>query len=132
MWGKWLKRIPWDDLLLPLVVTVLLGWVWVKGYNSGHLDAQHDGDKIMPDSLRSPRIPAVPFIADIPRGATAGAGESSPAIHLVYSPAVHIKEATPGTSTADAIKQALKENLPELERLLDEIIRRKQRRSFDA
>lgn len=88
--------------------------------------------KIMPDSLRSPRIPAVPFIADIPRGATAGGGESSPAIHLVYSPAVHIKEATPGTSTADAIKQALKENLPELERLLDEIIRRKQRRSFDA
>ncbi|ELE2248416.1 phage tail tape measure protein [Salmonella enterica] len=88
--------------------------------------------KIMPDNLRSPRIPAVPFIADIPRGATTGAGESSPAIHLVYSPAVHIKEATPGTSTADAIKQALKENLPELERLLDEIIRRKQRRSFDA
>ncbi|EGP2155178.1 phage tail tape measure protein [Salmonella enterica subsp. enterica serovar Java] len=88
--------------------------------------------KIMPDSLRSPRIPAVPFIADIPRGATAGAGESSPSIHLVYSPSVHIKEATPGTSTADAIKQALKENLPELERLLDEIIRRKQRRSFDA
>lgn len=43
-----------------------------------------------------------------------------------------VKEATPGTSTADAIKQALKENLPELERLLDEIIRRKQRRSFDA
>lgn len=88
--------------------------------------------KIMPDSLRSPRIPAVPFIADIPRGATAGAGESSPAIHLVYSPSVHIKEATPGTLTTDAIKQALKENLPELERLLDEIIRRKQRRSFDA
>ncbi|EDW6064262.1 hypothetical protein YT14_002380 [Salmonella enterica subsp. enterica serovar Oslo] len=88
--------------------------------------------KIMPDSLRSPRIPAVPFIADIPRGATAGAGESSPAIHLVYSPAVHIKEATPGTSTTDMIKQALKENLPELERLLDEIVRRKQRRSFDA
>ncbi|MDJ5401924.1 phage tail tape measure protein [Salmonella enterica] len=88
--------------------------------------------KIMPDNLRSPRIPAVPFIADIPRGATTGAGESSPAIHLVYSPSVHIKEATPGTSTADAIKQALKENLPELERLLDEIIRRKQRRSFDA
>ncbi|EJM2520043.1 phage tail tape measure protein [Salmonella enterica] len=88
--------------------------------------------KIMPDSLRSPRIPAVPFIADIPRGATTGAGESSPAIHLVYSPSVHIKEATPGTLTTDAIKQALKENLPELERLLDEIIRRKQRRSFDA
>lgn len=88
--------------------------------------------KIMPDSLRSPRIPAVPFIADIPRGATAGAGESSPAIHLVYSPSVHIKEATPGTLTTDAIKQALKENLPELERLLDEIIRRKHRRSFDA
>ncbi|EAT2562247.1 phage tail tape measure protein [Salmonella enterica] len=88
--------------------------------------------KIMPDSLRSPRIPAVPFIADIPRGATAGGGESSPAIHLVYSPAVHIKEATPGTLTTDMIKQALKENLPELERLLDEIMRRKARRSFDA
>ncbi|EDS3843442.1 hypothetical protein GUD61_002339 [Salmonella enterica] len=88
--------------------------------------------KIMPDNLRSPRIPAVPFIADIPRGATAGAGESSPSVHLVYSPVVHIKEATPGTSTTDMIKQALKENLPELERLLDEIIRRKQRRSFDA
>lgn len=88
--------------------------------------------KIMPDNLRSPRIPAVPFIADIPRGATAGAGESSPSVHLVYSPSVHIKEAMPGTLTADAIKQALKENLPELERLLDEIIRRKQRRSFDA
>ncbi|HGB5308460.1 TPA: phage tail tape measure protein [Salmonella enterica subsp. enterica serovar Poona] len=87
---------------------------------------------VSPDSLRSPRIPAVPFIADIPRGATAGGGESSPAIHLVYSPAVHIKETTPGTLTTDAIKQALKENLPELERLLDEIIRRKQRRSFDA
>lgn len=87
---------------------------------------------VSPDSLRSPRIPAVPFIADIPRGATAGGGESSPAIHLVYSPAVHIKEATPGTLTTDAIKQALKENLPELERLLDEIMRRKQRRSFDA
>ncbi|EJB6557416.1 phage tail tape measure protein [Salmonella enterica] len=88
--------------------------------------------KIMPDSLRSPRIPAVPFIADIPRGATTGGGESSPAIHLVYSPAVHIKEATPGTLTTDMIKQALKENLPELERLLDEIMRRKARRSFDA
>lgn len=88
--------------------------------------------KIMPDGLRSPRIPAVPFIADIPRGATAGGGESSPAIHLVYSPAVHIKEATPGTLTTDLIKQALKESLPELERLLDEIMRRKARRSFDA
>ncbi|EGP3498055.1 phage tail tape measure protein [Salmonella enterica] len=88
--------------------------------------------KIMPDSLRSPRIPAVPFIADIPHGATAGGGESSPAIHLVYSPAVHIKEAAPGTLTTDLIKQALKENLPELERLLDEIMRRKARRSFDA
>ncbi|EHC5871345.1 phage tail tape measure protein [Salmonella enterica subsp. enterica serovar Eastbourne] len=88
--------------------------------------------KIMPDGLRSPRIPAVPFIADIPRGATAGGGESSPAIHLVYSPSVHIKEATSGTLTTDMIKQALKENLPELERLLDEIMRRKERRSFDA
>lgn len=47
MWGKWLKRIPWGDLLLLLVVTVLLGWVWVKGYDSGHLDAQRDGDKAL-------------------------------------------------------------------------------------
>ncbi|ECH3812681.1 hypothetical protein FPC62_00865 [Salmonella enterica] len=91
-------------------------------------------DKVMPGNqgFGIPRIPAVPFIADIPRGTTAGGGESSPAIHLVYSPAVHIKEATPGTLTTDLIKQALKENLPELERLLDEIMRRKERRSFDA
>ncbi|EML7829232.1 phage tail tape measure protein [Salmonella enterica] len=91
-------------------------------------------DKVMPGNqgFGIPRIPAVPFIADIPRGATAGGGESSPAIHLVYSPAVHIKEATPGTLTTDLIKQALKENLPELERLLNEIMRRKARRSFDA
>ncbi|EIY1731522.1 hypothetical protein MMG36_002364 [Salmonella enterica subsp. enterica serovar Newport] len=47
MWGKWLKRIPWGDLLLLLVVTVLLGWAWVKGYDSGHLDAQRDGDKAL-------------------------------------------------------------------------------------
>ncbi|EHK2735645.1 hypothetical protein J9K13_003187 [Salmonella enterica] len=47
MWAKWLKRIPWGDLLLLLVVTVLLGWVWVKGYDSGHLDAQRDGDKAL-------------------------------------------------------------------------------------
>ncbi|EAU6991982.1 hypothetical protein EIN87_03550 [Salmonella enterica] len=47
MWGKWLKRIPWGDLLLLLVVTVLLGWVWVKGYDSGHFDAQRDGDKAL-------------------------------------------------------------------------------------
>ncbi|EBD9815338.1 hypothetical protein DB052_03175 [Salmonella enterica] len=47
MWGKRLKRIPWGDLLLLLVVTVLLGWVWVKGYDSGHLDAQRDGDKAL-------------------------------------------------------------------------------------
>ncbi|EBN0775901.1 phage tail tape measure protein [Salmonella enterica] len=91
-------------------------------------------DKMMPGNqgFGIPRIPSVPFIADIPRGATAGGGESSPAIHLVYSPAVHIKEATSGTLTTDLIKQALKENLPELERLLDEIMRRKARRSFDA
>ncbi|EGP2156314.1 hypothetical protein ITP77_002955 [Salmonella enterica subsp. enterica serovar Java] len=47
MWAKWLKRIPWGDLLLLLVVAVLLGWVWVKGYGSGHLDAQRDGDKAL-------------------------------------------------------------------------------------
>ncbi|EBW7149663.1 hypothetical protein DQC40_11620 [Salmonella enterica subsp. enterica serovar Coeln] len=47
MWGKWLKRIPWGDLLLLLVVTGLLGWVWVKGYDNGHLDAQRDGDKAL-------------------------------------------------------------------------------------
>lgn len=47
MWGKWLKRIPWGDLLPLLVVTVLLGCMWVKGYGSGHLDAQRDGDKAL-------------------------------------------------------------------------------------
>ncbi|EJC0849729.1 hypothetical protein P4Q63_000391 [Salmonella enterica] len=45
MWSKWLKRIPWGDLLLLLVVIVILGWAWVKGYGSGHLDAQHDGEQ---------------------------------------------------------------------------------------
>lgn len=96
--------------------------------------AKHLAARVMPGNqgFGIPRIPAVPFIADIPRGATAGGGESSPSFHLVYSPSVHIKEATPGTLTTDMIKQALKENLPELERLLDEIVRRKQRRSFDA
>ncbi|ELY4479006.1 hypothetical protein SMZ59_005204 [Salmonella enterica] len=96
--------------------------------------AKHLAARVMPGNqgFGIPRIPAVPFIADIPRGAAAGGGESSPSVHLVYSPSVHIKEATPGTLTTDAIKQALKENLPELERLLDEIVRRKQRRSFDA
>ncbi|HCM1915257.1 TPA: phage tail tape measure protein [Salmonella enterica subsp. salamae serovar 28:r:e,n,z15] len=96
--------------------------------------AKHLAAKVMPGSqgFGTPRIPAVPFIADIPRGATAGSGESSPAVHLVYSPSVHIREAAPGMLTTDMIKQALKENLPELERLLDEIMRRKQRRSFDA
>lgn len=47
MWVKWIKRIPWGDLLLLLVVIVLLGWAWVKGYDSGHLDAQRDGDKAL-------------------------------------------------------------------------------------
>ncbi|EEI5905235.1 hypothetical protein GYD00_001172 [Salmonella enterica] len=45
MWVKWIKRIPWGDLLLLLVVIVLLGWAWVKGYGSGHLDAQRDGEQ---------------------------------------------------------------------------------------
>ncbi|ECP4387257.1 TPA: hypothetical protein G9E81_003101 [Salmonella enterica] len=45
MWIKWIKRIPWGDLLLLLVVIVLLGWAWVKGYGSGHLDAQRDGEQ---------------------------------------------------------------------------------------
>ncbi|EGR7980884.1 hypothetical protein I4Z10_002510 [Salmonella enterica subsp. enterica serovar Infantis] len=45
MWVKWIKRIPWGDLLLLLVVIVLLGWAWVKGYDSGHLDAQRDGEQ---------------------------------------------------------------------------------------
>lgn len=45
MWVKLIKRIPWGDLLLLLVVIVLLGWAWVKGYGSGHLDAQHDGEQ---------------------------------------------------------------------------------------
>ncbi|ECE2928252.1 hypothetical protein CDF14_07085 [Salmonella enterica] len=47
MWVKWLKRIPWGGLLLLLVVTVLLGWVWVRGYDSGHLDAKRDGDRAL-------------------------------------------------------------------------------------
>ncbi|EFR3656928.1 hypothetical protein H0L72_003476 [Salmonella enterica] len=45
MWGSLLKRIPWGYLLLPLAVAVLTGLVWMKGYNSGHLDAQRDGEQ---------------------------------------------------------------------------------------
>ncbi|EMA5188628.1 hypothetical protein U3D69_005035, partial [Salmonella enterica] len=45
MWGSLLKRIPWGYLLLPLAVVVLTGLVWMKGYNSGHLDAQRDGEQ---------------------------------------------------------------------------------------
>lgn len=87
--------------------------------------------KIQPDSLRSLRIPAVPFIADLPSTATAE-GTAPIDIHLTYSPVIHIKANPTETSTADVIKAALRDNLPELERLLDEVLRRKQRRSFDA
>ncbi|ELH6538165.1 hypothetical protein QYK79_004550 [Salmonella enterica] len=45
MWGSLLKRIPWGYLLLLLAVAVLTGLVWMKGYNSGHLDAQRDGEQ---------------------------------------------------------------------------------------
>lgn len=45
MWGSLLKRIPWGYLLLLLAVVVLTGLVWMKGYNSGHLDAQRDGEQ---------------------------------------------------------------------------------------
>ncbi len=45
MWVKWVKRIPWSDLLLPLLVFVAIGFAWTKGYDSGHLDAQRDGEQ---------------------------------------------------------------------------------------
>lgn len=45
MWGKWVKRIPWSDLLLPLLVFVAIGFAWTKGYDSGHFDAQRDGEQ---------------------------------------------------------------------------------------
>lgn len=45
MWVKWLKRIPWSDLLLPLLVFVAIGFAWTKGYDSGHLDAQRNGEQ---------------------------------------------------------------------------------------
>ncbi|ENS4526948.1 hypothetical protein ACE09S_005045 [Salmonella enterica] len=45
MWGSLLKRIPWGYLLLLLAVAVLTGLVWMKGYSSGHLDAQRDGEQ---------------------------------------------------------------------------------------
>ncbi|EEI9429523.1 hypothetical protein RDB90_004364 [Salmonella enterica] len=47
MWVKWLKRIPWGSLLPVLVALVLGGWLWVRGYNDGHADAQRDGDKAL-------------------------------------------------------------------------------------
>ncbi|EEG6275566.1 hypothetical protein G3F95_004797 [Salmonella enterica subsp. enterica] len=45
MWGSLLKRIPWGYLLLLLAVAALTGLVWMKGYSSGHLDAQRDGEQ---------------------------------------------------------------------------------------
>ncbi|HGA5503389.1 TPA: hypothetical protein ACISZU_000165 [Salmonella enterica subsp. enterica serovar Potsdam] len=44
MWNSLLKRLPWGDLLLLLAGLLLLGGVWLKGYHSGHADAQRDGD----------------------------------------------------------------------------------------
>ena len=94
--------------------------------------AQFLAAKIQPDNLHSPRIPAVPFIADLPAGATASGGASSSGIQLTYSPVIHIKANPTETSTAEVIKAALRDNLPELERLLDEVLRRQQRRRFEA
>ncbi|HAT1683671.1 TPA: hypothetical protein I8Y21_004426 [Klebsiella oxytoca] len=44
MWNSLLKRLPWGELLLLLAGLLLLGGVWLKGYHSGHADAQRDGD----------------------------------------------------------------------------------------
>ncbi|HAT1684400.1 TPA: hypothetical protein I8Y21_005185 [Klebsiella oxytoca] len=44
MWNSLLKRLPWGELLLVLAGLLLLGGVWLKGYHSGHADAQRDGN----------------------------------------------------------------------------------------
>ncbi|HGB3471662.1 TPA: hypothetical protein ACIVB1_001952 [Salmonella enterica subsp. diarizonae serovar 61:l,v:z35] len=44
MWSSLLKRLPWSDLLLFILVVVLAGELWLKGYYSGHADARRDGD----------------------------------------------------------------------------------------
>lgn len=44
MWTNLVKRLPWPNFLILLSLAVLLLWIWHRGYESGHRDAQRDGD----------------------------------------------------------------------------------------
>ncbi|MBE8611531.1 phage tail tape measure protein [Morganella morganii] len=87
--------------------------------------------RMLPERLRTPRIPAVPFISDLPAGVSASGGAPAD-IRLTYSPVIHIKANPAETSAAEMIKTALRDNLPELECLLNEVLRRQQRRRFET
>ncbi|EFS8710431.1 hypothetical protein H2Z43_002733 [Salmonella enterica] len=43
MWNKWLKVVPWYDVALLVMVLILGGWLWTRGYNAGHDEATRDG-----------------------------------------------------------------------------------------
>lgn len=45
MWVKWIKRLPWPGIILALVIILGFAGTWLRGYTSGHADAQRDGDK---------------------------------------------------------------------------------------
>ncbi len=45
MWVKWIKRLPWSEIILVLVVILAFAGAWLKGYTSGQADARRDGDK---------------------------------------------------------------------------------------
>ncbi|EEB7342931.1 hypothetical protein DI121_24880, partial [Salmonella enterica] len=43
MWSKWLKVVPWYDVALLVMVLILGGWLWTRGYSAGHDEATRDG-----------------------------------------------------------------------------------------
>lgn len=43
MWSKWLKIVPWYDVALLVMVLILGGWLWTRGYSAGHDEATRDG-----------------------------------------------------------------------------------------
>ncbi|EJK9766273.1 hypothetical protein SNO08_000373 [Salmonella enterica] len=43
MWSKWLKVVPWYDVALLMMVLILGGWLWTRGYSAGHDEATRDG-----------------------------------------------------------------------------------------
>ncbi|EBF2169450.1 hypothetical protein DKN42_15920 [Salmonella enterica] len=43
MWSKWLKVVPWYNVALLVMVLILGGWLWTRGYSAGHDEAMRDG-----------------------------------------------------------------------------------------